>query len=77
MPLGAFPFPLAHSASLPKVELIKCENLASVDWNGRSDPFVRMTTDAKHWSESSVKPATLNPVYGESFWHLVQVRSPE
>lgn len=61
-----------HHWGLLKVELIRCENLASVDWNGRSDPFVRMTTDAKHWSESSVKPATLNPVYGESFWHLVQ-----
>ncbi|XP_037732487.1 protein unc-13 homolog 4B isoform X1 [Drosophila subpulchrella] len=51
------------------VEIIKAENLMSKDSNGLSDPFVTLylESNGSHRYNSSVKPATLNPIWEEHF----------
>ncbi|XP_020817787.1 protein unc-13 homolog 4B isoform X5 [Drosophila serrata] len=51
------------------VEIIKAENLLSKDSNGLSDPFVTLylESNGSHRYNSSVKPATLNPIWEEHF----------
>ncbi|XP_052857968.1 protein unc-13 homolog 4B isoform X2 [Drosophila gunungcola] len=51
------------------VEIIKAENLMSKDSNGLSDPFVTLylESNSSHRYNSSVKPATLNPIWEEHF----------
>ncbi|XP_034664063.1 protein unc-13 homolog 4B isoform X4 [Drosophila subobscura] len=51
------------------IEIIKAENLLSKDSNGLSDPFVTLYLESKnsHRYNSSVKPATLNPIWEEHF----------
>ncbi|XP_055377531.1 protein unc-13 homolog 4B isoform X2 [Condylostylus longicornis] len=51
------------------VEIIKAENLMPKDSNGLSDPFVTMYLESfsTHRYNTSVKSATLNPVWEEHF----------
>ncbi|XP_026840156.1 protein unc-13 homolog 4B isoform X1 [Drosophila persimilis] len=51
------------------IEIIKAENLLSKDSNGLSDPFVTLYLESRnsHRYNSSVKPATLNPIWEEHF----------
>ncbi|EDW84880.2 uncharacterized protein Dwil_GK12905, isoform B [Drosophila willistoni] len=51
------------------VEIIKAENLMSKDSNGLSDPFVTLYLESNnsHRYNSSVKTATLNPIWEEHF----------
>ncbi|XP_030370061.1 protein unc-13 homolog 4B isoform X2 [Scaptodrosophila lebanonensis] len=51
------------------VEIIKAENLLPKDSNGLSDPFVTLylESNSSHRYNSSVKPATLNPIWEEHF----------
>jgi len=51
------------------VEIIKAENLLSKDPNGLSDPFVTLYLESNnsHRYNSSVKTATLSPIWEEHF----------
>ncbi|KAH8410713.1 hypothetical protein KR215_009957 [Drosophila sulfurigaster] len=51
------------------VEIIKAENLLPKDSNGLSDPFVTLflESNSSHRYNSSVKTATLNPIWEEHF----------
>ncbi|ALC45396.1 CG34349, partial [Drosophila busckii] len=51
------------------IEVIKAENLLSKDPNGLSDPFVTLylESNGSHRYNSSVKTATLNPIWEEHF----------
>ncbi|XP_026840158.1 protein unc-13 homolog 4B isoform X2 [Drosophila persimilis] len=57
------------------IEIIKAENLLSKDSNGLSDPFVTLYLESRnsHRYNSSVKPATLNPIWEEHFSFKIQL----
>jgi hypothetical protein len=52
------------------VRVFEAAHLPALDVVGRSDPYVKLRIRGRHESQSTtVKPATLNPVWGEDF-HL-------
>eukprot|EP00955_Chlamydomonas_euryale_P106779 365725-Chlamydomonas_euryale.AAC.38 len=66
-----------HASCVPvmrmhDIEVVRAEGLSAADLSGKSDPMVELTTDSKYVSCSRAQRQTLNPVWNESFWHLVQ-----
>jgi len=59
-----------------KVEVIKAEKLIAADSNligsNTSDPIASLTTDGQYIVETKQVKKTLEPVWNETFWLLVQ-----
>ena len=60
----------------PQVEVLRAEKLISTAMSvmgGKCDPLVELTTDGKFTAETKCLKSTDHPVWGETFWLLVQV----
>ena len=62
-----------HHQGVLKVEVVKAEDLKAMDFGGKSDPLVELTTDSQHTVSTKCKKNTLHPVWNETFYLLVQV----
>lgn len=55
-----------------RVTVDRCSNLNSYDIGGKSDPIVELYIDPTYRPETKCAKNNLNPVYGETFYLLVQ-----
>lgn len=53
-----------------KIVLLECQNLDAKDLNGLSDPYVIFTCGKVKVKSKTIKK-TLNPVYNETFFMLI------